>query len=131
MYNKIIVVGKLGKDPEVKTGSKGNFTVFSLATDSYAGKDDTGKGKYNTTWFDVTTFRQTGEFIAGHAKKGDTLLVEGKISTRVYEGKAYLQITADAAQLISRSAQNQGQAQTASAGATASAMATPDEDIPF
>lgn len=131
MYSKTVVLGKLGKDPEVKKGSKGDFTVFSVATDSYAGKDENNKAKYETVWFDVTAFRQTGEFIATHAKKGDTVLIEGRVSARAYEGKAYLQLAADSAQLVSRSAQNQGQ-KTASASASGTTnTAVAEEDIPF
>jgi single-strand DNA-binding protein len=131
MYNKITAVGRLGKDPEAKTGKNNTaYTVFSVATDAYAGKDEGGKPRYETTWFDVTAFRQTGEYVAKNLKKGDTVLVEGKVSARAYEGKAYLQITADTVQVIARGTGSEGQ-KTASATASASATTVADEDIPF
>ena len=86
MINKIILLGNLGKDPEiVKTD---NFTIakFSLATtDSY--KNKSGERVKDTTWHNIVFYGSITEVIEKYVKKGDKLYIEGKIKYRSYDDK--------------------------------------------
>lgn len=84
--NKVILIGRLGKDAEVKwTPSGVSVTRFSLAT-SEKWKDKTsGEWKEETEWHNVTQWR--AENLAQHLTKGKMVAVEGKIKTRSYDDK--------------------------------------------
>jgi single-strand DNA-binding protein len=85
MYNKIILVGRLTKDPENKTNGETTIGKFTLAT-------DTGYGdKKKTEFTDCVAFGKTAELICQYVKKGDPLLVEGRLQTSnwEHEGKKY------------------------------------------
>jgi single-strand DNA-binding protein len=85
--NRHEIIGKLGRDPELRTSNNGTKYLFiSVATDDYVGKGTDGKGKYETTWHDVTIFGASAEFIASNAKKGSTVFVEGRVSKTKKEG---------------------------------------------
>lgn len=85
--NQVNLVGKAGKDPEsreTKTGSA--VTNFSLATnEGYYGSDD--KWIDRTEWHSVVAFARVAERITSQVRKGDTVAVFGKISTRKWEDK--------------------------------------------
>jgi single-strand DNA-binding protein len=83
--NKAIIVGRLGKDPEVRfTPSGAAVASFSVATDeSYATKD--GKKVESTEWHNITAWNKLAELCGEYIKKGSQVLVEGKIKTEKYE----------------------------------------------
>ena len=84
--NKAILVGRLGKDPEVKYTNSGQpVAKFSLATDeSY--KDREGVKQNKTEWHNITVFGKLAEnVVAKYLHKGDLIYVEGKIQTRKWE----------------------------------------------
>ncbi len=86
--NKVMLIGNLGKDPEVQN-LEGGYTVakFSLATtESY--KDKEGNTKSETEWHNIVAWRNLAEVAAKYLKKGSTIYLEGKIKTRSYEDKA-------------------------------------------
>jgi single-strand DNA-binding protein len=85
--NKCILLGRLGKDPEVRT-LEGNRKVakFPLAT-SETYKDKQGQKQENTEWHNVEFWGPVVDVIEKYVKKGDMLYVEGKIRTRSYEDK--------------------------------------------
>ena len=86
MINKQILVGYLGKDPELKelpSGSK--FCRFSVAT-SESWKDQQGEWQNETTWHNVIGWNKQAEAMAKILKKGMLVYVEGKTSNRTYEG---------------------------------------------
>lgn len=83
--NKVIIVGRIGRDPEMKaTPSGATVTSFSLAT-SKNWKDKNGEKQEQTEWHNVVFWNKPAEIIAQYVKKGDLLLVEGRIQTRTYE----------------------------------------------
>lgn len=88
MINKAILVGRLGKDPEVRTGQSGKqFCNFTLAT-------DTGFGdKRVTDWHNVVCFDKQAENCGRFLKKGSLVYVEGKISYDKYEKDGQTRIT--------------------------------------
>lgn len=85
-YQKTVIVGNLGRD--VETRQVGDVTVasFSVAV-SEKYKTKSGEQKEDTTWFNVTLWRGLADVAAKYLKKGDAVLIEGKIKTRDYEDK--------------------------------------------
>jgi single-strand DNA-binding protein len=84
--NKAILVGRLGKDPEVRTLETGAMVAnFTLATsESYKDKT-TGERKELTEWHNVSLWRGLAEVASKYLKKGDMVYIEGRIRTRSYE----------------------------------------------
>lgn len=85
MLNKIVAMGRLTSDPELKTtGSGTSVCSFTLACDrDYKGKD----AERETDWLDCTAWRGTAEFISKYFAKGRMMVVEGRLQTRSYEDK--------------------------------------------
>ncbi|MGB0167543.1 MAG: single-stranded DNA-binding protein [Luteibaculum sp.] len=83
--NKVILVGNLGKDPEIRTLSNGSKVAkFSLATnENYKGKD--GNWNERTEWHNITAWRNLAERAENTLTKGTQIYVEGKLRTSSYE----------------------------------------------
>ncbi len=83
--NKVILVGRLGSDPEVKTISQGQTVAkISVATsESWTGKD--GQKQERTEWHRVTVWGKLAEICGKHLTKGRQVYVEGKLQTRSWE----------------------------------------------
>ena len=85
--NKVILVGNVGKDPEVKYLESGTAVArFSLATNETY-KNKSGEKVTNTEWHNIEVWRGTAEFVDKYVKKGTQLYVEGKIRTENWEDK--------------------------------------------
>src|SRR5262245_48045038 len=85
--NKVILLGNLGKDPEVRyTGQQMAVCTFSLAT-SERRKDQSGKWSDHTEWHSVVTFGKTAENVGNYLKKGRQVYVEGRLRTRKWQDK--------------------------------------------
>ena len=80
MYQQLIIVGNLGKDPEMRYTSSGTpVTSLSVATNrKYTGSD--GQVVKETTWFRVSVFGKMAETVAQYLKKGSPVLVEGRLT---------------------------------------------------
>ncbi|MBN1465289.1 single-stranded DNA-binding protein [candidate division KSB1 bacterium] len=103
--NKVILIGRLGQDPELKyTPSGAAVLTLSIATNtSYKGQD--GNNVENTEWNRVVVWRKLAEIIAQYAKKGTRVYVEGKLTTRNWDDqngvKHYMtEVVADQIQLL-------------------------------
>jgi single-strand DNA-binding protein len=85
--NKVILVGNLGKDPEVRTVQSGaQVARFSLATsESYTNKE--GQKVENTEWHNVVLWRGLATVAEKYLKKGNKVYIEGKLRNRQYEDK--------------------------------------------
>lgn len=85
--NKVILLGRTGKTPEVRSlQSGGKVANFQLATsDTY--KDKNGEKKEVTEWHNIVFYGPLAQVIESYVKKGDQLYVEGKLRTRSYEDK--------------------------------------------
>lgn len=82
MFNKVILIGRLGKDPETQTTQSGKTVCkFSVATDSGYGE------KKQTEWMNVVTWQKTAELCDKYLRKGSLVAIEGRLSTRNYEAK--------------------------------------------
>ena len=84
--NKVILVGRLGKDPEVRNLENGvTVANFSLATsESYKDKT-TGDKKEVTEWHNISLWRGLADIAAKYLHKGDLVYIEGKLRTRSWE----------------------------------------------
>ena len=85
--NKVILLGNVGKDPEIRSTPGGVMVAtFGLAT-SDRQKDAQGNWQDRTEWHTLVAFKRTAEIIRDYVKKGSKLYVEGKIQTRSWEDK--------------------------------------------
>ena len=86
--NKVILVGNLGKDPEVRYLEGGTAVAnFTLATSESFKDRNTGERKTNTEWHNVVLWRGLAEIAEKYLKKGMPVYVEGKLRTRQWQDK--------------------------------------------
>ena len=138
--NKVILVGNVGRDPEIRHLDKGVAVAnFSLATtESYTAK--TGEKVSTTEWHNIVVWRGLAEVVEKYVKKGSQLYIEGRLRTRMYEKdgiKHYTtEIFADTMQMLGK---REGQAENGQS-APAEQMQTVNEpefsqpeedDLPF
>ena len=87
MINKVILIGNLGKDPEVRHLEGGSVVAkFSVATNENY-KDKSGEWVTNTEWHNVVVWRNLAERAERDLKKGNQVYVEGKLSSRKWQDK--------------------------------------------
>ena len=86
-FNKAILLGNLGKDPEIRRLDDGRAVAnFSIATsESY--KNKAGERVTNTEWHNIVLWSPLAEIAENYLKKGSQVYIEGKISNRSYEDK--------------------------------------------
>jgi len=86
--NKVTLLGRLGKDPELKYLPNGTAVAnFSIAT-SLAWKDQTSnEQKEQTEWHKIVAWKKTSEIAAQYLKKGDQVYIEGRLQTRSWDDK--------------------------------------------
>lgn len=79
--NRVILIGRLTKDPEIRTS--GNYTIasFSIAVDRKFKRD----GEPEADFFNCTAFNKTAEFVEKYCKKGTKMVVEGRVQNDNYE----------------------------------------------
>jgi single-strand DNA-binding protein len=85
--NKVMLIGHLGKDPELKYTSNGIAVAnFSIATNE-SWKDQDGNLQERTEWHNIVAWRRLAEICGEYLKKGKRVYIEGKIQTRNYDDK--------------------------------------------
>jgi single-strand DNA-binding protein len=85
--NKVIVVGRITADPELRTTPSGtNVTSFSIATNR-VWTDKNGERKEDTEFHNIVVWGRQAEVVNQFAKKGSLILIEGRLQTRTWEGK--------------------------------------------
>jgi len=85
--NKVILVGNVGKDPEIRSTPSGTMVAtFGLAT-SDRQKDAQGNWQDHTEWHNLVAFTRTAEIIRDYVKKGSKIYVEGTLRTSNWEDK--------------------------------------------
>ena len=94
MLNKVILIGRLGKDPETRYMPNGEAVCnFSVAT-SESWKDKSGQRQERIEWHNVTMYRRLAEIAGQYLKKGSQVYLEGKIQSRKYTDKNGVERTA-------------------------------------
>lgn len=85
--NKVILIGNVGADPDIQTFDNGTTkAAFSLAT-SEKYKDRDGEKQEKTEWHNIVLWKGLVDIVEKYVKKGDKLYIEGKITTRSWDGK--------------------------------------------
>ena len=93
MLNKIMLIGNLGRDPELQVTSDGTpFTRFSLAV-SRTYKTNSGEKKEETEWFNIVAWRQLAEICERYLHKGSKVYIEGRLTQRKYTDREGVQRT--------------------------------------
>ncbi len=140
--NKVIIVGNLGQDPEIKyTAGGAAVTTLSIATsDSWKDKDS-GMDQERTEWHRVVLWRRLAEVAGEYLKKGSKVYIEGQLQTRKWEQEGQTRYTTeiiarDMQFLDSRGSSNNESTQKNSEMNDQSAADVPDsaiddDDIPF
>ncbi|HBX49945.1 MAG: single-stranded DNA-binding protein [Bacteroidetes bacterium RIFOXYA12_FULL_35_11] len=138
--NKVILVGNVGKDPEVRHLDSGVVkTNFTLATGEVY-KNKNGEQVRTTEWHNLVTWRQQAEFAEKNIKKGMLIYVEGKITSRSWDdkdgNKRYItEIVVDTIQLLGKkegAGENQNPEQkTEETSETQGLSSVPEDDLPF
>jgi len=86
--NKVVLVGNLGKDPEMRYMPNGNAVAnLTLATTESWKDKQSGERKEKTEWHRLTVFNRLGEMCGEYLKKGAKIYVEGKLQTRKWQGQ--------------------------------------------
>ena len=87
--NKVILVGNLGSDPEVRYTAGGDAVAnISVATAESWKDKQTGEKQERTEWHRVVMFRRLGEIAAEYLKKGSQVYIEGRLQTRKWQDKS-------------------------------------------
>ncbi len=147
--NKVILIGNLGKDPEVKYTPNGTpVAKFSLATNERY-KDKDGNWQDRTEWHNIVAWQRTAEIVGEYVKKGSKIYIEGRLRTDSWddkntgEKKYRTEIVVNDLVLLGGRGEGDGErTRGASAGSnmdqrtperepTAGAAPISDEDIPF
>jgi single-strand DNA-binding protein len=85
--NKVMLIGRLGKDPEMRyTASGAAVTTFTLATNRY-GKTADGTQQEETDWHNVVTWDKLAETCNQYLQKGRLVYIEGRLQTRSWDGQ--------------------------------------------
>lgn len=134
--NKVILVGRLGKDPEVRTlengAAVGNFTMAT--SEKY--KDAKGEKKEITDWHNIVVWRGLAEISQKYLHKGDMVYIEGKMRTRSWEKDGITRYTTEviADNMTMLSTQRNANTSASESEATMSDLAdasSGSDDLPF
>lgn len=86
MVNKVLLIGHLAADPDVKATPGGTYVAkMRLATNTYAGKDDEGKAKERTEFHNLVAFGKLAEFAGQHLQKGRLIYADGRLQTSSWD----------------------------------------------
>jgi len=86
--NKVILIGNLGQDPEVRYMPNGNAVANVTLATSESWKDkNTGENQERTEWHRVVFYRRLGEIVGEYCKKGSKIYIEGKLRTNKWQDK--------------------------------------------
>jgi len=131
--NRIILLGRLVKDPDVKVTTSGKTVcTFTLAVDRpFSGKD----GKREADFINIQTWNKTAELIGNYVSKGQRLLVDGRLQIRSYDGKDgrkhyATEVIADRVEFIERKEKSAQKAESEAMEGFGSEVQF-DEEIPF
>ena len=143
--NKVILVGRLGADPEVRTLESGTKVSSIRVATSERFKDKNGNQQESTEWHNVVLWRGLADITERYLKKGDQVYIEGRIKTRKWTDKDgndryNTDIVANEMTMLGSSGGGSGQAQASSSLAPqknqvnepqASSLDDIDDDLPF
>ena len=144
--NKVILIGNVGKDPDVRYFDNGNAIAnFPMATSERGYKLANGTEiPERTEWHNIVATRERAQFVEKYVKKGASVYVEGKIRTRNYDDKEGIkryvtEISADRIEFYSTGGSRRDENQTATAETPTATPVAPEvppapeqaDDLPF
>jgi len=143
--NKVIIIGNLGQDPEVRyMPSGGAVANISIATSETWKDKNTGENQERTEWHKVVLFRRLAEIAGEYLRKGSKVYLEGKLQTRKYQDQQgqdrwVTEIVADQLQMLDGRAGGEAAPGMGGGGAPARQGSAPapsfdegfEDDIPF
>lgn len=133
--NKVILVGRLGADPQLKYTPSGRANAsFSLATNA-VWKDQEGNQQERTDWHRITAWGKLAEIMGEYLKKGSYVYLEGRIQTRSYEDsnnvkKWITEVVVSDMEMLGKKGDNAGSAAAEDSPPDFSEGSEPD-DVPF
>ena len=135
--NKVILVGRLGRDPELKYTPDGvPVATFSIATSEEWKDKNTGEKQERTEWHRIVAWRKLGEICGEYLRKGSQVYIEGRLQTRSWDdrdgNKRYMtEIVAFTMQMLD----SKGRGSDGQSGGVPAPMEEPpnlpEDDIPF
>ena len=141
--NKVILIGRLGKDPEIRSTPSGTSVAkFTIATDD-RWTDKSGEKQERTEWHNIVAWGKLAEICGQYLRKGKLIYIDGSIRTESWDDKETGQkkykttIVADTMQMLDRKGDDQGGGSYAGAqkSSTPSSASAPqmeeDEEVPF
>ncbi len=132
--NKVLLIGRLGQDPELKYTQSGIAVAkFSVAT-SQQWKDQDGNTQDRTEWHNVVAWRRLGEICAEYLKKGSKVYLEGALSTSSWEDenkKKHYRTEVVLNDMIMLDAKGAAADNSGSSSVSESSSAASEDDLPF
>jgi len=130
--NKVLLIGRLGKDPETRYTQAGTAVCnFSLATSEQWIDKSTGQKQEKTEWHNCVSFGKQAETLEKYLSKGSQVYIEGKLTTDQYEkdGQTHYSTKIKVVEFQFMGGKDQKQEQHTKQ--TSSPVTMPDDDIPF
>lgn len=142
--NKVILIGNLGKDPEVRHLDNGvSVANFSIATSESYNDKNTGERRDITDWHNIVVWRGLAKVVDQYLKKGMKVYIEGKLKTRSWQDennntRYTTEVVADNMTMLTRAADNPGgntnyppTTETKPVTPVEQIKAEPEDDLPF
>ena len=137
--NKVILIGNLGRDPEVRYTTSGTPVAnFTMATTERWSDASSGERKEKTEWHRVVVWAKQAEIVGEYLRKGRQVYIEGSLQTREWTdrdgNKRYTtEVRAQRVQMLGRrsDAEDAGQSERTAPAVAESAQGFEDDDIPF
>lgn len=129
-FQKTILIGHLGKDPETRTVGDNTVTNFSVAITKRK------KDEQITDWYNVSAWNKLGEIAQKFLKKGDAVYLEGELSVRQYDDKEgnarfSLELSANALTMLGTKSQSSGEKSETPTQPDVPAIPENEENLPF
>ena len=135
--NKVILIGNLGKDPEVRHFENGgSLARFSLATSETYTNKETNEKVTQTEWHTVVTRGGlASKVVEPYLKKGNSVYIEGRLRTRSWEDKEGItryttEVLCDSLEMLGKKSDN-SESSSGGESSTSSLQDSPDDDLPF
>ena|SRR5450432_481448 len=138
--NKVILIGNLGKDPEVRRLDSGSMVAtFSVATTEVY-NDKSGNRQEQTEWHNIAVWGKPAEIAEKYLKKGSSVYIEGRIKSRDYtdkntnQQKRFYEIVCDRFQMLDRKTDgnmSSGSSSSPVSSEVSSGIDEPVDDLPF
>ena len=129
--NKVMLIGNIGADPEVRTTPSGALCATFRVACSESWTDKDGQRQERTEWFTIVAWRKLAEIVQRYLRKGSKVYIEGKLQTRSWEdknggGKRYAtEVQADSLVMLS------GKESSEARSSTSNSSEIPEDDLPF